>query len=228
MIVFVLYSSCVSGQLLCPDDMVYIKGGQITVGADGPLQKWEEDAHRVQLSSFCIDRYEYPNKKSELPLSYVTFPEARSLCLSEGKRLCTSAEWEHTCRGVERRRYSYGQYYDSRRCNTPIQGGGPGKSKPPIAESGAHKDCRTPEGVYDLNGNLSEWVSDSWSDFPEPFSKYKFVDPNTWRTLRGGTMWSNTFYGQECSSRHGHKLNWKNHDDGFRCCSDTQSVNVFQ
>ena len=91
---------------------------------------------------------------------------------------------------------------------------------PPLAASGSHEGCRTSEGVYDLNGNLSEWVSDGYQGAPEPFNRSATPDPATWRVLRGGTMWNLTFYGQECLSRHGHEVTFLNMDDGFRCCAD--------
>ena len=97
-------------------------------------------------------------------------------------------------------------------------GGGPGLEPVPIQPSGSHERCRSAEGVYDLNGSLSEWVSDPWTGAPEPFNADQTVDPTSWRMLRGGTMWDKTFYGQDCTSRHGHKITFESQDDGFRCC----------
>jgi formylglycine-generating enzyme required for sulfatase activity len=206
---------------ICPAGMVPIDGGRYTVGVEVVRHKWEAPASQVDISAFCIDRYEYPNQKGAMPKGGVTYGQAEALCAGEGKRLCLSAEWERACRGQERWRYSYGPTRDADACNTPIEGGGPGDEPPPIAPSGSYGRCVTPEGVYDLNGSLSEWVSDPWSGFPEPFNRNAKVDPASWRTLRGGTMWSNTFYGQDCTSRHGHnKSRWKNMDDGFRCCAE--------
>ena len=71
--------------------------------------------------------------------------------------------------------------------------------------------------MYDLNGSLSEWTSDFWDGPPEPFNAEAKVDAH-WFTLRGGTMWNRTFYGQDCSSRHGHRRSFENMDDGARCC----------
>ena len=68
----------------------------------------------------------------------------------EGKRLCTSAEWELACRGVERRKYSYGNVYDRGKCNTPIDGSGPQGHHPPFSRSGDYEDCHSPEGYMIL------------------------------------------------------------------------------
>lgn len=202
--------------------MVLFNASSYTMGEAKPSESWHAAEQSVQLDPYCMDTFEYPNKKGKMPMGNVTWTEAVALCDSIGKRLCTSAEWERACRGLEKRVVSYGLAYDRNVCNTAISGSGPGVGQPaPIKPSGIFPECKSPEGVYDLNGSLSEWVSDPWSDFPEPFNPSAKPDPETWRTLRGGTMWSQTFYGQDCTSRHGHHAGtWKNVDDGFRCCRD--------
>lgn len=219
MLLILSYLMACQTEKQCPDGMVSFSDTKTQVGSQNPSRSWHTPAKEVTIEAFCIDQYEYPNKKGEYPKNNVTWEDAKSLCEAEGKRLCTSAEWEFSCRGAERRKYSYGNVYDRQKCNTPIDGPGPQGRNPPFARSGSYEDCHSPEGVYDLNGSMSEWVSDPWSDFAEPFAKNVTVDSETWRELRGGTMWSHTFYGQDCTSRHGHrKTKWKNMDDGFRCC----------
>ena len=204
----------------CPSDMKLISGGHFVLGSDLD-QSWEEPLFETSLTSFCMDIYEYPNQKGQKPMGNISYWDAQKRCEEQNKRLCSSAEWERACRGTQRRRYSYGDQYDRGKCNTPIIGGGPGKGrKAPIQPSGFYPECVSEEGVFDLNGSLSEWVSDSWKDFPEPFNNVPAVNPASWRTLRGGTMWNNTFYGQECSSRHGHLGTMAFMDDGFRCCRE--------
>ncbi len=207
-------------QKTCPADMASFEKTTFSIGVATPSRSWHQSATEVTVEAFCMDRYEYPNIKGEYPTHSVTWEEAQSMCEQVGKRLCTSAEWELACRGTEGRNYSYGKHRNRETCNTPIEGPGPQGRNVPYTKSGEKENCKTPEGVYDLNGSLSEWVADPWSDFPEPFAKNVVVSPDTWRTLRGGTMWNHTFYGQDCTSRHGHRMSgWKNMDDGFRCCS---------
>ena len=219
MLLTVLYLMACQTEKQCPEGMVSFSSTKTEIGSKRVSRSWHTLAKEVDVDAFCIDKYEYPNKEGEYPKSGVTWTEAKSLCEAEGKRLCASAEWGLACRGTERRAYSYGNVFRRAKCNTPINGAGPGNKMPPYSRAGEYEDCHSPEGVYDLNGSLSEWVADPWSDFPEPFAKNVTVDPETWRELRGGTMWSHTFYGQDCTSRHGHKkTKWKNMDDGFRCC----------
>jgi len=212
--------SCSFHTYTCPEGMILLKGGDFRLGVEQPHRPWHRKQEQVVIGAYCIDQYEFPNTKGMLPKSNVTWEQALGLCQKQGKTLCSSQQWEFACQGMEKRIYSYGNQYNRNRCNTPIIGGGPGKNPVPLKASGTFSECRTPEGVYDLNGNVSEWVLDSWTGDPEPFNKRARVNGKTWRTLRGGTMWSNTFYGQDCRSRHGHeKKRWKNIDDGFRCCA---------
>ena len=201
----------------CPEGMVRIERGVAQLGVLAPSRTWHGAAAEVSLPAYCIDRYEYPNTKGGLPQVQVSWEAATLLCEAQSKRLCSSAEWERACAGTQRRAYSYGPTREPTTCNTPIEDG-PGSPPFPLAASGTHAGCVSPEGVADLNGNVSEWVSDPWSGMPEAFNANAIVDSETWRTLRGGTMWAQTFYGQDCTSRHGHTKSDQHLDDGFRCC----------
>ncbi len=98
--------------------------------------------------------------------------DAAAACAAAGKRLCTAGEWLSACRGepatdddddgayhddyLEGRPYPYGTAYESRRCNDHL-GREVGRARP----AGAHSACVTPDGVYDLGGNLAEWIGAS-------------------------------------------------------------------
>ncbi len=66
---------------------------------------------------FCMDRYEYPNKKGELPTRFVSWIEAGKMCQTQGKRLCYDDEWTLACEGPERRPYPYGWERNNLACN---------------------------------------------------------------------------------------------------------------
>ena len=65
---------------------------------------------------FCIDRFEYPNKKGVYPVILVNWYEADDLCADEGKRLCTEDEWTFACEGEEATPYPYGYDRDTDAC----------------------------------------------------------------------------------------------------------------
>jgi formylglycine-generating enzyme required for sulfatase activity len=195
----------------CPEGMVLLEAGDFALG-DEPSRP-----ENVPLPAFCMDRYEHPNQEGSLPTVGVTWEQARDLCQQAGKRLCSSDEWERACRGVRSQRYVYGDERDPEACNTPWERF---EAPPaPYAPSGAHPRCRNAEGVMDLNGNVSEWVQDEWTGARANFDAEAFPPETVYRTVRGGTMWRQTFYGQDCTSAHGHPERDVHHiDDGLRCC----------
>ncbi len=137
----------------CPDGMALIKAGEYFSGspADDPERyKSERVDKKIQMKEFCIDIYEYPNKPGKKPKKQNEWYGAKDVCKKQGKRLCTDNEWEKACKGPGNLRYPYGNGYDSQKCNTES-----GK----IALSGTYKDCVSGYGVFDMSGNLKEWMS---------------------------------------------------------------------
>jgi formylglycine-generating enzyme required for sulfatase activity len=146
----------------------------------------------------CIDQYEYPNQINTLPTSNVNLSTATMMCQQQGKHLCSNEEWYSACAGSEQRRWSYGNQFDSEICahgNANRQGG----ARP----SGQYHNCKTPEGAFDLTGNLWEWTSDGH--------------------LRGGNWNFSEGLGQ-CHSIATPSAHTKNDEVGFRCCASVTEV----
>lgn len=101
-------------------------------------------------SEFCIDRYEWPNKRGVIPNSYVSLYQATDSCYSVGKRLCTSEEWMLACSGPYTWTYPYGKGYERYACATHDK---------KVTISGSRPECRSFFGVYDMSGSLLEWTS---------------------------------------------------------------------
>ncbi|MBN1808676.1 MAG: SUMF1/EgtB/PvdO family nonheme iron enzyme [Planctomycetes bacterium] len=147
---------------------------------------------------FYIDRYEFPGRWGAPPKVGVSFLEARALCDKLGKRLCSYAEWHLACSGEDGRTYPYGSRFRENRCNV---GGGLGGSAAP---AGFFPKCVTPFGVYDMSGNVSEWV----------------VVPPAGVLAAGGNWTQSLAPSVSCSSSQFHdpSLGWDR--VGFRCCLD--------
>jgi hypothetical protein len=131
---------------------------------------------------YCIDEYEYPNKKGERPRVMYNFPEAQHLCAAEGKRVCTETEWTMACEGPEYKPYPYGFVRDPKKCNGDNEYREPkvlahdAKGAPVFAfaskdkelrvpelerlwqgkESGSQPECKSDYGVWDMPGNADE------------------------------------------------------------------------
>ena len=123
--------------------------------------------------AFCIDKYEASREDATidsvgtspnfiahsqlgvLPWSNPDMLGARTACETGagGKRLCTVAEWQTACAGAQSFIYPYSaDTYNGTACNGADAGEGR------AAATGAWLLCESPEGVFDLSGNLSEWV----------------------------------------------------------------------
>ena len=109
----------------------------------------------MKIGKFYMDKYEFPNRVGETPVTNVSWQEAAALCESVGKRLCTDEEWVQACRGPQGLRYPYGAIYDGAKCNAESKIDAP----LPIGQTPA--TCVSGYGVYDLNGNVWEWVGNS-------------------------------------------------------------------
>jgi len=85
----------------CPPDMIAIRR------SDAYQSKVKKD-----VASFCIDRYEAPNRRGIKPYSGVLGIEAAWWCDRRGKRLCTRDEWQRACLGPKgENTYGYGEKY---------------------------------------------------------------------------------------------------------------------
>jgi hypothetical protein len=126
------------------ENMVLIRAGNVALPQLGI----------VSVQAFAIDRFEYPNKAGTAPLTGLSLLEAQNHCKQHDKTLCTSAQWLRACMGDEERRYPYGKAYLSQTCATGFDFEAQKRPLP----SGLFARCRTPEGVYDMSGNVAEWT----------------------------------------------------------------------
>ena len=104
----------------------------------------------IGATKFCIDRYEWPDRKGALPVSYVSLAQAQDSCAAVGKRLCSSEEWSLACSGPYSYAYPYGREYERYACVTHDTTARPSGSRP---------ECRAFFGMFDMSGNLLEWTS---------------------------------------------------------------------
>jgi formylglycine-generating enzyme required for sulfatase activity len=155
----------------------------------------EMPAHDVTLSAFWLDRTEVTVEayarcvevrrckplpfgqgatrfdKPSYPASLVSFDDALAYCRFRGARLPTEAEFERAARGPARRRFPWGNLYNSRAANHGRLGwdaSDPSDGFAELAPAGAYLAGRTPEGFMDLAGNVAEWVNDRYAaNYPE-------------------------------------------------------------
>ena len=217
----------------CPEDMVLVEGSyctEVTQTCDKKRHPWQcaEFARptvctgKEEARRYCIDRYEFPNKKGEKPFVMQSWYDGERQCKAEHKRLCKDSEWTLACEGPERLPFPYGYVRNAELC--PID-----KPSPKVDEkklfskkhgaeemarldqreaSGARAGCVSPFGVHDLTGNVDEWVVN------ETGHPYK-------SSLKGGN-WGE--YRNACRpATRGHAEGFRYYQMGFRCCGDAQA-----
>ena len=171
--------------------------------------------------SFCIDKYEWPNRKGSYPWVMVTWPEAHELCWSVGKRMCTEDEWTFACEGEEATPFPYGYTRNSAECNLDnpwkkysskaLAARGSEKCSKELERlwqgkrSGSSPSCASSFGVEDMNGSVDEWTESTRG------GKYpSILKGGYWSTVRARCRPSTRSHGP------GHTF----YQQGFRCCSD--------
>ena len=168
----------------------------------------------------CMDRYEAPNVRGQKPIVMLDSIQSEAWCTARGKRLCSEYEWETACEGPEHTPWVYGWTHDPETCNSGkvwkpfdafvLMRGGPGAQ----AEtdrlwqgdvSGARPGCVSHDGVFDLNGNVEEWITSS--------------RPRQWPKALMGGFWAKGW--TECRGTNGaHETVFRFYEVGFRCCKD--------
>ncbi len=96
-------------------------------------------------------------------------------------RLATEAEWERAAAGLERRKYPFGSRAGDEDVNTREAGVGQ------TTAVGIFPKDRTPEGLYDMGGNVWEWTSSLFWPYPyDAADGRERLGENGPRVLRGG------------------------------------------
>ncbi|MEL6180900.1 MAG: SUMF1/EgtB/PvdO family nonheme iron enzyme [Myxococcota bacterium] len=178
---------------------------------------------------FCIDRYEYPNRKGAHPPTLVDAWDAAAMCRAKGKRLCWEDEWTAACEGSGRTPYPYGyrRAPDSTVCRNDVPEVPTTRkmwsSNPKLQDAEARKhdasvpsgsmpQCKSDFGVYDLTANVDEWTFQR-AQRPSEVA--------TWAVLKGG--WWGRIRNACRPTLTGHREDFRYYPVSFRCCADPSS-----
>lgn len=151
----------------------------VAAGACTPLD--QGDSFSPAHSTICT--YNKPGHERH-PINCVNFAEASKYCAWAGKRLPSEAEWELAARGTTGRAFPWGDAYPEPRhlnaADASLVRDAQNKLTPPetytsmwadtsgddgwgfTAPVGSFPDGASAFGVFDMSGNVEEWVTDPW------------------------------------------------------------------
>lgn len=232
-----------------PETMVLVPAGEFVMGAHQEYEMADKDertSHTVYLSAFSIDQYEVttaryakfiqetkrpaPKYWSEealkqherKPVVGVDWNDAAAYCAWVEKRLPTGAEWEKAARGTDQRLYPWGSEEPSRQwanfdhcCE---------KGYEALTEVGSFEQGKSPYGVYDMAGNVWEWVADRYDEGSygtNPERNPTGRSSGEKRIVRGGA-WDSTSAYVRSSYRLGLSPTFRLDNIGFRCAKDAK------
>jgi len=181
--------------------------------------------------TFDSANYNVPPGLLNHPVYGVTWYGAEAYCRAVGRRLPSEAEWEYAARnGGDRRSYPWGNEFSELNTNTRIPVDGP-QGTSPVGELVAG---RTPGGLFDMAGNVAEWVND-WYDpnyysqmasLPQPVADPTGPISGLEKVLRGGSWNTFPFYSRTFHRQSFLPVPEPNNDPewprwtGFRCAAD--------
>jgi len=234
-------------------ELVLIPAGEFVMGKEIPPDKIPKGekvyidftAHKVSIDAFYMSKYEVTNaqyhvfcketgaklpefwgkdefhsglKYPDHPVMGISYDEAKAYAEWKGMRLPTEAEWEYAARGgLVGKNYPNGDTLDETGANFAP------KSKGTV-KVGSYSP--NGYGLYDMAGNVVEWVSDYYAKdihLESPDKNLKGPEIGRFRVIRGGG-WHSGPYCNRVYFRNALPPNWRDFNVGFRCAKDAEDV----
>jgi formylglycine-generating enzyme required for sulfatase activity len=228
--------------------MVLLPPGDFIMGSDDPeAQPNEQPLTPVTLGSFYISQHPITNAQYERfdprhnskrmegagddhPVVYVTSFEAVKFCewlsQTQGKtyRLPTEAEWEYAARGIDSRKYPWGnqigrgELANFADASTAFAWRDPqiNDGYPVTSPVGAFPRGASFFALEDMAGNVWEWCLDFYQDLAgAPKQNPRGPASGLKRVYRGGS-WKSRFTNLRASARATNAPNYSCNDLGFR------------
>jgi serine/threonine protein kinase/formylglycine-generating enzyme required for sulfatase activity len=172
----------------------------------------------IELSSATRDQYFGTPEFNDYPVIYVSWGDAENYCQWAGGRLPTESEWEKAAGGGQGKKYPWGddgscEYANYRKCVGDT------------SSVASYEGGLSYFGVYNLAGNVQEWVADfyGWNYYETtPYENPMGPISGQTHVIRGGSWTLHESYGQIFYRHNGdHTFPVIPNDSlGFRCAKD--------
>jgi formylglycine-generating enzyme required for sulfatase activity len=164
--------------------------------------------------SFTISGYRDNPAYDDYPVVSVTWDQANAYCQWAGKRLPTETEWEFAAGGPNELTWPWGIEFD------PAKSAASADDVQPV---GSYPDGVSPFGLFDMAGNVTEWVADTYGEdyyANSPYYNPVNTGPGDVRIFRGGSFANpdGTFF--TTTRRYTYSRSFSEVDVGFRCAAD--------
>lgn len=182
---------------------VSLSGGELLLAPSDWEAQGRVRPRRVQVAAFTIDSHEATERnygecvrarrcpavptrgEDELPQTHLNADEAAQFCRWRGGRLPSHDEHAFAVMGSTHRRYPWGQTGAvCRRVSFGLERGPCGRDGKGPDLVGSRPDGVSPEGLYDLVGNVAEWT--------RAVGGHHEVRGGSWRTIAASELraWS--------------------------------------
>ena len=202
--------------------VVTLKEEKLKLLSEVQLRKVAVDRFHIDVDTRKMDKAQlistiekYFNSMDNLPVQSVSWYDAEAFCEWDGGKLPSEAQWERASRGDHGNEFPWGNKFEPGLSNT-------GDEDWPLgtAPVGSYKKDKSAFGIYDMAGNVSEWVYDWYH--PYPGSKYKSQQyGKKFKVIRGAGWGGNGHYALKMYQRGAYRLylnpQTADEDLGFRC-----------
>lgn len=233
-----------AGEFIMGSDDVDTSGKSEEFGFNEPWYLNEHPKRKMTLDAYYIDTHEVNNglfknylmnvmkvtrdqlllgvermgwQVNEYPVRNVPWAQAQAYCESLGKRLPSEAEWEKAARGPNGNEFPWGNEFSEKLFN----GGG---EEEDLQAIGSYEKGKSHYGLYDMAGNVMEWVEDWYDAYPG--SEYRSQHYGQKRKVARGGSWGGVGHYViphyfRTAYRYAFPPNGFYNDVGFRCAKSS-------